>query len=173
MATASGNAFVFRFESTNALLRQYLNTAERARVLTWQPVGSKWKIELHPGHPQGEPFYIRLDGNTDNENVPKVDTKNHTAANYTAIGSIKNYQKLRAELTETEQTALLNFIRASWPHLTLIAQRYWSNTLAPPDPPPPTARPATKACTATPRCTGVVQNVVSGKAPCSVCFKYQ
>jgi hypothetical protein len=172
MMASRGNAFVFRFESTDPTLRRYLNTAERAQVHTWQPPDSGWSIELHPGHPQGQPFYIRLDGNTDNENVPKADTLNHTSGEFNVISGFKNWDKLKAGLSGTAQTALLLFVRQNWGSLTRIAERYWTNTVAPPDPPPPTPRPATKPCNV-PNCTGVVQNVTSGKAPCSVCWTFQ
>jgi hypothetical protein len=172
MMASKGNAYVFRFENDNLTLRNYLNTAERARVRSWQPGGSRWSIELHSGHPQGQPFYIRLDGNTDSENVPKADTLNHLASEFNVISGFKNWEKLKAGLSSTAQTALLLFVRQNWDLLTLIAQRYWTNTVAPPDPLPPTPRAATKPCNV-PNCTGVVQNVTSGKAACSVCWTYQ
>jgi hypothetical protein len=172
MMASRGNAYVFRFENDDLTLRRYLNTAERAQVHAWQPGNSRWSIELHPGHPQGEPFYIRLDGNMDRDNVPKADTLNHAANEFTVIGGFKNWEKLQAGLGTAAQTALLQFVRQNWNSLTLIAHRYWTNSFAPPDPPPPTARPATKPCNV-PNCGGEVQNLISGKAPCSVCWKFQ
>jgi hypothetical protein len=129
-----------------------------------------WSLELHPGHLTGEPFYIRMQGNTDNGNVPKVDTLNHTAIEYNQMGAIANYQKLRKGLTETQITVLLTFIRTNWVSLTLIAHRYANGQVAPPDPIP---MALTKPCTKTVGCNGVVQNVTSGKAPCSVCYQFQ
>jgi hypothetical protein len=167
-----GNADVFRFENNDPILRRYLNTAERAQVVAWQQVFMHWSLELHGGHLTGEPIYIRLDGNTDNQNVPKVDTRNHNAAEYNNMAAIANYQKLRKALSETEIAALLTFIRINWASLTLIANRYANGQVAPPDPLPPTARPATKPCNQV-GCAGVVQNVRQGLAPCSVCYTYQ
>jgi hypothetical protein len=172
---ATGNASVFRLEDNDPTVRRYLNTAERRMVGAWQQPGTTWSLELHSGHLTGEPIYIRTDGNTDGGNVPKVDTRNHTANEYQEMGAIANYQKLRKELTETEIVALLTFIRTNWQSLSLIAHRYANNLTAPPDPQPrtpPPQRAATKPCNV-PNCGGVVQNVTSGKAPCSICWKYQ
>jgi len=172
---ATGNAIVFRFEENNPTLRRYLNTAERAEVDHWQTPNMTWSIELHPMHLTGNPFYIRLFGNTDSGNVPKVDTRNKTASQYGDITKIANNAKLRNKggLNTVEQGLLITFISNNWDHLSLIAQRYADGELAPPDPPPPTPRATTKPCTVTPQCTGTVPVVTSGKAACNVCYQFQ
>ena len=168
-------AELFVFADTDPIVRRYMNTAERARVRTWQPAGTStlWKLELHTGHLTGDPVYIRLDGNKDKENVPKVDTLNHTADEYLTWENIANHQKLRAELTDTEQTVLQNFLVAAFSHLQLIGFRFANNKVAPADPPPPVVvqQAATRPCTATKGCKGTVPNF-KGKGPCSKCFKY-
>jgi hypothetical protein len=79
---------------------------------------------VHPGHPQGEPLYIRLDGNTDSENAPKADTLNHTANEFNDIQGFKNREKLKAGLGVSAQAALPQFVRQNWNSLTPIARRY-------------------------------------------------
>jgi hypothetical protein len=174
MMASTGDHFTFRLERDDDIVHRFLNTAERGRVVQWQPANTDWSIELHGGHLTGEPFYIRLDGNDDRSNVPKVDTLGLTAAHYNGMGNIANYQKLRVDLSETQIDALLLFIRQNWNTLSLIAHRYANRLTAPPDPPQPTAQPTTKKCT-TPRCTGTVPIYPNGgkKAACSVCYKYQ
>jgi hypothetical protein len=166
----AGNATVFEFADANPTVRMYMNTAERALVTAWHPVNAGWQIELHPGHPTGEPFYIRIDGNKDKSNVPKADTLNFTAGQYANIATIKNWQKL-SSLGSAKKLVLTTFIVANFTHLTLIAHRWWNDEVAPADPVIVVAA-VDKACIHAP-CAGRVPVVISGKAACNTCFKFQ
>ena len=77
-----GNALQWKFTANDPVVRRYMNATERAAVTGWQNDALPISFEFHPGHATGEPLYIRVDGNDDNANVPKVDTKHASAANF-------------------------------------------------------------------------------------------
>ena len=163
----------FHFQANDDLVQRYLNQTERGNVATWQQ-SDGWVFEFHTGHTTGSPIYVRPDGNTDKSNLPKFDTQNKTANDYSTCSKLANGGKLiqqtkKGGLSKQDQAELENIIAQSWASLSLLAQRYWTRTPAP----QVVQQATTKPCTATPNCTGQVQIVQSGKAPCSVCYKYQ
>jgi len=174
-----GNALLWKFTANDAVVQRYLNTAERNAVTAWQNANLPIRFEFHPGHTTGEPLYIRVDGNADNANVPKVDTKDASASDFAAnLESLSNYQKLvggnlkgkkvGALLSQGDATTLRVLLNTEFDNLQLIAHRYWNNEDPPAD---PTAPAATRPCTATTHCTGLVQNT-KGKSCCPVCYQY-
>jgi hypothetical protein len=167
----------FKFQDDDTTVRTYLNTAERAKVGTWQS-SSDFTFEFHEGHGTGYPIYIRPDGNTDKSNLPKFDTLNKTAASYrpkdakqVSLAALANGNKL-LKLSSKTQADIVAVIDGSWVSLALLASRRWTQTKAPAD---PLAAPTDRACTATANCTGRVPIVAgkSSKQMCPVCFKYQ
>ena len=174
-----GNALVWKFTATDPVVMRYMNTQERNAVTAWQAATLPIRFEFHPGHATGEPIYIRVDGATDNSNVPKVDTKTGSATDFGKnLESLSNYQKLvggvlqgkkyGAALGQGSATALRVLLNTQFNNLQLIAHRYWNNEDPPPD---PVATAATRGCAATANCTGQVQNT-KGKNACPVCFQY-
>ncbi len=174
-------ATLWKLQANDQVVLRYLNTAERGRVTDWQEDNWPWNLEFHTGHDTGDPIYIRVDGNADNQNVPKIDTKTTNASDLaTDLSAVKNYQKLAggkikgkpyaASLTTGQQATLRVFLQTQLPHLKLIAKRFWNGEDPPPDQVAP-VQAATRPCTATTGCAGQVPNT-KGKNMCPVCFKF-
>ena len=177
----------FRFTAGDAVVVARLNRTERDAVTVWQQLDT-YTFEFHDGHDTGNPIYFRAAGNKDKKNVPKIDTLNCTAASYhgthqgrptgaVSINAFRNGDKLAAALNAASTQEIQNIVATSWNAIALLAQRFWTDTA-----PPLTATeiaaaaaaaaPTDKACTV-PNCAGRVPIVASGKAACSVCFKFQ
>jgi hypothetical protein len=174
-------ATLWKLKANDQIVLRYLNTAERGRVTAWQQDGWPWDLEFHTGHDTGDPIYIRVTGNTDGTNVPKVDTKTITATELaTDLSAVKNYQKLAggkikgkpyaALLTTGQQSTLRVFLQTQLPHLKIIGRRYWNAEAVPPDPIVTIVAP-TRPCAGTTDCAGLVPNT-KGKSSCPVCFQY-
>lgn len=158
----------FRFDGTDAIVTTYLTIAEIANVAYWQ-ASYDYDFEFHTGHTTGNPIYIRITGNRDTSNVPKFDTLNKNASDYTAIANFANGEKLK-RLTQQAQLDVLAVIANNWAILSSLANRYWIT--GPPRVVAPVVVATTKVCNV-PGCGGQVPIVRSGKAPCPVCSKYQ
>ena len=180
-------ALNFRFTADDTTVIDNLNRTERDAVRVWQTL-TTYTFEFHDGHDTGNPIYFRATGNAEKKNLPKIDTLNCTAASYygtaggkstgvVSVNAFRNGAKLAAALNAASAQEIQNVVSTSWASIALLAQRYWTNTS-----PPQTAdeiaaasalaAPADKACSV-PLCTGRVPVVGSGKAACSVCFKFQ
>lgn len=174
-----GNALRWKFQAADPIVLRYLNAQERAAVTEWQQDTLPLSFEFHGGHDIGEPIYIRTDGNEDDANVPKLDTKTAKASelggNLKAIkcwekltGGVLKNKPVAAQLSGGDQTTLRVLLQTQMAYFKLIGSRYWNNEQPPADTlPPPPDRP----CSATTACLGRVQNT-KGKGPCSVCYKY-
>lgn len=161
----------FDFVNTDLIVTTYLTQGERANIAVWQ-VSGEYHFEFHNGHPTGRPIYIRPDGNTEGANIPKFDTLNRTAANYNAITKFANGTKLRDALSNGAQAEILNIIANNWAVLSLLATRWWTNTIPPP-PVPVIAAPVNRACTMA-NCAGRVPIYANnGRAMCDTCFTWQ
>ncbi len=162
----------FPFQANNDLVQKYLNQIERKDVTTWQK-SDEWVFEFHTGHKTGNPIYVRPKGNKDTSNLPKFDTTNKEASDYSACSKLANGGKLiqqqkKGGLSKKDQEELESIITDSWDALSLLAKRYWSGTEAP----AVDVQPTTKDCK-DPNCQGQVPIVKSGKAACPVCYQYQ
>lgn len=168
----------FTFQDASVFVRGYLNTAERARVGSWQTQDG-YTFEFHGGHTTGYPIYFRPDDNDDDSNLPKIDTKNKQASDYygmargrstgaVSVAAFANGDKLLRELSGAAQRDIEQIVTNSWASLQLLALRYHSRTPAPADPP---AAATHKPCQQ-PGCGGQVEIVASGKAPCDTCWTY-
>lgn len=120
-------AVQFRFEADNPVVTGFITATLRGAITTWQ-TRDDYVFELHDGHLTGYPIYIRPDVCArDKSNIPKFDTLNKTAANYTTIKSFANDDKLD-KLPLPSKTEVLAIIAANWVALTELAQNYWNGT---------------------------------------------
>ena len=180
-------ALNFRFTADDATVADNLNRTERDAVAVWQTL-TTYTFEFHDGHDTGNPIYFRATGNAEKSNLPKIDTLNCTPANYhgtdkgkstgvVSVSAFRNGAKLARALSGASALEIQNIVSQSWVSIALLAHRYWNHIT-----PPLTATelataaalaaPTDKACSV-PLCTGRVPIVGSGKAACSVCFKFQ
>ncbi|HET8728160.1 MAG TPA: hypothetical protein VFO41_11660, partial [Alphaproteobacteria bacterium] len=115
----------FLFQADDPVVLAYLRQPEINRVGRWQ-TSNAYTFEWHDGHPTGHPLYIRPDGNGDNSNIPKVDTRNKTAAHYPDINAIPNSDKLGG-LRERDRAEILAIIHEEWDIFAELARRIWEN----------------------------------------------
>jgi hypothetical protein len=116
-------AVLFRFEADDEIIVAYLPANTRANVTHWQ-TSDEYNFEFHSGHLTGNPIYIRPDGNRDGSNVPKFDTLNKNASDYSTIGSFANSGKLDG-LSNRAKNDILAIISNNWAALQALANNYW------------------------------------------------
>ncbi len=114
----------FKFQQNDPIIQAHLTGTEIGEVETWQE-SDGYDFEWHPGHPTGYPLYIRPYGCTVGQNLPKFDTKNHTAGDYTNITDLPNGQLLRRDLDNNDQNEILALIAGEWDKLATLARRMW------------------------------------------------
>jgi len=114
----------YTFTEDDEVVIGNLKETERNGINTWQ-TSDDYTFEFHLGHGTGYPIYIRPEGNTDTSNLPKFDTKNKYAHNYSNIQSFANSGKLQNELSQKAQTDLLAVIRDNWDLLQTSSKRMW------------------------------------------------
>lgn len=166
----------FTFTAGDNIVTTYLTANEIQQIQT-QQASNDYTFEFHPGHGTGYPIYIRPNGNTDNSNIPKIDTRNKSAADYNTINKIANSGKLTSALGNNAQTEILNIIRTDWARLQSLARRYWEND---PVPAPVLIVPQQNTIPCKfPHCTGTVPLILdphSNKrqtAACDTCYTFQ
>lgn len=118
-------AVLFSFESDDPIVTGYLSQARLNAVTTWQ-TEEDFRFEFHTGHLTGFPIYIRPATNRDGSNIPKMDTLNHQASDYSAIKDFANHEKL-AVLSSAAKRNLLAIVRDNWEALQELASNYWQN----------------------------------------------
>ena len=96
-------------------------------VTSWQ-ARDDYDFELHSGHLTGYPIYIRADlWARVTSNIPKFDTLNKSAADYTTIGNFANSDKLD-RLPLAAKNEILRLLDDNWGALAELAQNYWNGT---------------------------------------------
>ncbi|MEL7468884.1 MAG: hypothetical protein AAFN27_10550 [Pseudomonadota bacterium] len=108
------------------MVKMYLDGGERGAVTTWQ-ASAEYVFEFHGGHTTGNPVYIRPTGNSDKANIPKVDTLNKYAHQYTSITDVANDGKLTGALSSGAQDEIVDIIQNEWYHFKLMITRFWND----------------------------------------------
>lgn len=116
-------AVLFKFKADDPIIQGYLPSNVRNAITIWQS-SDEYDFEFHSGHLTGNPIYIRPAGNRDTSNVPKFDTQNKSASDYTAISSFANGEKLTG-LSTRAKNEILNIIQNNWAALSALARNYW------------------------------------------------
>jgi hypothetical protein len=117
----------FRVVATDPIVTQY----NRGNLIALAQVSMNFVFEFHGGHETGNPVYVRVVGNKDNSNVPKFDTKNKTAANYTSYSKLANSGKLDQakrdkDLKNTDLTEITNLIVNNFAFFQQLASDYYA-----------------------------------------------
>lgn len=117
----------FRVVATDPIVTQY----NRGNLIALAQVSLNFVFEFHGGHETGNPVYVRVVGNKDNSNVPKFDTKNKTAANYTSYSKLANSGKLDQaksdkDLKNTDLTEITNLIVNNFAFFQQLASDYYA-----------------------------------------------
>jgi len=126
----------WHFKQTDDLVKYYLDQADINAVRRWQTLDG-YTFEFHEGHETGNPIYIRPDGNTSQQSMPKVDTKNivNPALHYKNskkpndpwLENIANYEVLSASLTTQQLAEIAAIFVDNWSALQKVADRRWNN----------------------------------------------
>ncbi len=121
------------------IVKYYLDRDDIRDVRRWQQIET-YTFEFHPSHETGNPIYIRPDGNSDNDHIPKVDTRNIVSPilHYVNRGKqipdwltmIANYNKLGV-LTELARAEITNIFNDNWAVLQKLAARKYSAWVRP------------------------------------------
>jgi hypothetical protein len=165
----------FKFTKTDKTVRAYLSATEIGQVRKWQDYEDDWSFEFHNGHTTGRPLYVRAKSDYSSENLPKIDTIEHTASDYTNINCITNYMKLVNYLDSKAKKDVMAVVQQSWDSLVILVNNHYESktvTAAPAPVAVVAAASQTKSCSTT-GCNGTVPIVKQGKAPCSACYRYQ
>jgi hypothetical protein len=117
----------FRVVATDPIVTKY----NRGNLIALAQVSTNFVFEFHGGHETGNPVYVRVDGNKDNSNVPKFDTKNKTAANYTSYSKLANSGKLDQakkdkDLTNADLTEITNLVVNNFAFFQQLASDYYA-----------------------------------------------
>lgn len=114
----------FTFTKTDPLLLRYLTPGQIAGI-THQQTSDEYQFEFHGGHETGNPVYVRPNDNTDKSNLPKFDTRNKSANNYTDVTHLANGGKLLRQLEKRDREDLINVIQNNWALLAIVAAAYY------------------------------------------------
>lgn len=114
----------YEFKAGDPMIVGHLHQPEILDIRTWQQ-SSEYTLEFHQGHATGYPIYIRPAGNSDNSNIPKIDTKNKFACDYDTIAKITNGEKLNTSLSTGAKQELLNIIADNWDILKTLSECIW------------------------------------------------
>lgn len=117
-------AMNFCFQQTDTIVLDYLKGGEISAVTQWQQ-NTEYTFEFHFGHDTGNPVYVRPNHNTDTSNLPKIDTKNKYAHQYTSIDDLANGGKLKRDLSPTAQNDIITILQNSWDAFQTLATRFW------------------------------------------------
>lgn len=118
---------LFKFQEDDPVITGYIKGETLADVERWQ-TRDDYDFELHSGHLTGFPIYIRtVQYAHATSNIPKFDTLNKSADDYTKISDFANADKL-GSLPLPTKTEILALIAGNWEAFSELAQNYWNNT---------------------------------------------
>ncbi|MFC5862872.1 hypothetical protein ACFPT7_11260 [Acidicapsa dinghuensis] len=120
-------AILFKFQEDDPVVTGYIKRETLDDVERWQ-TRDDYDFELHSGHLTGYPIYIRtVQYARATSNIPKFDTLNKSATDYTQISDFANADKL-GSLPLPAKNEILTLIANNWEAFSELAQNYWNNT---------------------------------------------
>jgi hypothetical protein len=125
----------FRFVKTDPIVAYYLDDSDLTSIVRWQ-TQYNYTFEFHEMHDTGNPIYIRPDGNTDDSNMTKIDTRNipnpalhyrnKAKPNQPWIENIPNYSVI-SRLGAARISEITSIVAGEWKYLQKLAERKWTN----------------------------------------------